>query len=184
MKAARRSAVLFALLALVAPAAIVAAGGCSGSIANPQPSYAELAVTYNAELETLERLERKRAELIADYERQMAPDADQAIRALTDVLNSAGEAGRLAAADTAGDPNAALDQAISSAENTQDVTSQLLESALQTTRTDAPQTVTYPPELQKQLDALDQEIEEQRARVERARAARDAAEAKQAPTSQ
>jgi len=167
----------FAVLALLVTA-VIAAAGCSGSIANPQPSYAELAVTYNAELETLQRLEEKRTKLIAEYERQSAPDPDEAIRALTDVLNSAGDPGRLAGVETAGDPHADLDQAIASAERTHDVTSQILDSALQTTRTEAAETAAYPEELQRQLDDLDKEIAAQKARVERARAAKDAAEAK------
>jgi septal ring factor EnvC (AmiA/AmiB activator) len=152
--------------------------GCAGSIANPQPSYADLVVTYNAEQETLDRLVRQRAELIANYERQMAPDTDQAIRALTDVLNSAAGAGRDVAADAAGDPYAALDQAVASAEKTQEVTAQLLDSARQATREEAAATAEYPEELQKKLAALDEEIAAQQARVDRARAARDAAEPK------
>lgn len=154
--------------------------GPGGGAAESQPSYADLVVTYNAELETLDRLEKKRADLIAEYERQRRPDAEKAVQALTDVLNSA--AGGTAENDSGEplDPNAALDRAVASAEKAQQASSQLLETALQASgagRGDtAPQNEAYPEELERELAALDEEIEKQKARVERARQARDAAE--------
>lgn len=174
MKAFTRHLVSAALLASVN----LSLAGCSGSIANPQPSYADLVDTYNGELETLERLEKRRADLIAGYQAKLRPEADQAIQALTDVLNSAGQPGGQLAADGAADPQAALDRAVASAEQTQQVTSQLLDAAMQSAQEGKAHAAEYPEELQRELAALDEEIESQRARVERARAARDAAEPK------
>ena len=39
--------------------------GCGGPTAERGPSYAELVTIYNAELQSLDRLERKREELIS-----------------------------------------------------------------------------------------------------------------------
>ena len=75
----------------------------------------------------------------------------------------------------------ALDQAVENAEKAQEVAAQLLKtmtSAAQADRDAAGQQIPYSEEFQQQLAAIDKEIEEQKARVERARQARDVAEQK------
>lgn len=173
---------------LLTAASLLSAIGCGprGGEASG-PSYADLVVLYNAEMETLDRLQKKRADLIEEYQRQHQPDADQAVQALVGVLNSAAPGNSEAENGEPLDPNAALDRAVESAEKAQQASSQLLETAIQASRTadgedggrDSvhPEGV-YPKELQRQLETLDAEIEKQKARVERARQARDAAEPK------
>ena len=152
--------------------------GCGSS--ESQPSYADLVVVYNAELETLDRLERKRAELVATYEQQFRPDAEDALAAITGALSAAGEANRQIGAESAADPHDALDQAIESAMNVQQATSQVLEAATEQAGAEGGSTGSlaahYSEEFKLQLASLDKEIDEQKARVERARQARDAAE--------
>ncbi len=78
------------------------------------------------------------------------------------------------------DPNAALDQAVENAQNTKDVFSQLLDSVTQPPADESEEEVAMRTEMtaefEKQLEALDEEIEKQKQRVERARQARDDAE--------
>lgn len=161
--------------------------GCSASKEAPKevgPSYAELVIIYNAELETLDRLERKRKELITEYETQNRPptqdaQAQEALKSLTNLIGSAGELNREMGATPPADPNAALDKAVSDAEKAQQVASQLLQSATQASESDAgSQPIVYSEEFQQQLAALDAEIEAQRQRADNARQARDAAEQK------
>ncbi len=119
--------------------------------------------------------------MIDQYEAQHRPSADNALKSLTDAITSAGDATREGASDPPTDPNAALDRAVENAEKAQEVASQLLKtmtSATQADREAAGQQIPYSEEFQQQLAAIDKEIEEQKARVERARQARDAAEQK------
>lgn len=165
--------------ALLAATTFSLVGGCGGGGANNQPSYADLVVTYNAELETLDRLERQRSELIAEYQRQLQPNMEDAAQAIADMLNSAvdqdpqGAGGPLT-------PDQELDRAVASAERTGQATSELLEAALQSTQdADAeltPEQAAIKDEFEQKLADLDEQIEAQKARAERARAARDAAE--------
>ena len=160
--------------------AIVLSGCGGGSAPTSQPSYADLVVTYNAELETLDRLQRQRGELVANFQRQLVPSAEDAVKALSDVLGEAA-GGNLPDSGEPLTPDRALDLAVESAERTGLATSRLLEAATQASQTpDAeltPEQVQLKEAFEKELAALDEQIEEQKARVERARQARDAAEA-------
>ena len=172
-----RSAIFFALLA---GATTLLNIGC-GPV-EKRPSYADLVVIYNAELAALDRLERKKADLIVDFEKQLAPKVDDALQALSDVLSTAAAANRDGTAFDATDPNDMLDQAIENAAKMQQATSQLLEVAAGQASGETAEQATaeslYSEELKAQLAALDEEIAEQQARVDRARLARNAAEAK------
>jgi hypothetical protein len=155
--------------------------GCTAEkpVRENQPSYADLVVTYNAEMESLDRLERKRKELVADYEQKQRPNPEDAVKALTDALNSATTSGGEGTAAPA-DPQAILDQAVQNAEKAQQVASDLLKATTQPATEPAagetPEQQASSEEFQRQLAQLDQEIAKQRERVERARQARDAAE--------
>ena len=151
-----------------------------GCATDNEPSYADLVAIHNAELSALDRLERQKQELIANHEAQLRPSPEDAVQALTDVLTTAGELTREVDPDAVLDPNAALDQAIESAQKQQDVVSQLFDSVTQPPADESEEEVARRTEItaefDKQLAALDEEIEKQKQRVERARNARDAAE--------
>ena len=160
--------------------------GRDRDVADDEPSYADLVVIYNAEMEGLDRLENKKNELIATHEKQLQPSGDDAVKALTDVLSAANEAYRGSDSDEALDPQAALDQAAEKVEKAQEVASQLLESLTQPVETQPAEnggvqdTVETDPRIEdfnRQLEAIEGEIKKQQARVDRAREARDAAEA-------
>lgn len=152
--------------------------GCGGQEAAKKegPTYEELVTTLNQELGILEKLETKRKEMIAQYETEKRPDVNERIGAIGDLIGSIGDAGKKEAASPPADPNAALDQAVGDAERTAELTSKLLKSISEGEGEQAK--IVYSKEFQKELDALDAEIEAQKGRVERARQARDAAEAK------
>ena len=156
--------------------------GCGGDVVDNEPTYAELVVTYNAELEALDRLENKKQELIEKREAQLRPSVDDAVKALGDVLTTASELTREVDPDAALAPEAALDRAVDNAQNARDVASQLFNSVSQEpseeSEEDAAKRTEATAEFDQQLAALDEEIEKQKQRVERARQARDAAESK------
>ena len=166
-------------LVLVVAGFTVVTTGCA-DVADSEPSYADLVVIYKTELESLDRLEKKKEDLIAKHEAQLRPSPDDAVQALTDVLTSASDLVREVDPDAVLDPNAALDQAIESAQKQQDVVSQLFDSVTQPPADESEEEVARRAEItaefEKQLAALDEEIEKQNQRVERARKARDAAE--------
>ncbi len=152
-----------------------------GCATDNEPTYADLVAIYNAELSALDRLEKKKQELIANHEAQLRPSSDDAMQVLSDVLTTAAsELTREVNPDAGLDPNAALDQAVENAQNTQDVFSQLLDSVAEPpaeeSEEDAARRTEMTAEYEKQLAALDEEIETQKQRVERARQARDDAE--------
>ncbi len=167
------------LLWFVALAATLPAIGCAP--VEKTPSYADLVVIYNAEAETLERLERRRAERVAEYEATLRPAGDEAIEALAGVLGGLGDSAAAERKLDATDPNELLDQAIANSENLGDQTEALLEAAAQRSGTlpvdRAAMEAMYSDEFKAQLAELDVEINQQRNRVTKARAARDAAEA-------
>jgi hypothetical protein len=161
---------------LVAAAITLANVGC-GPVVEEGPSYADLVVTYNAELETLDRLEKKRSEMVANYERTLRPSAEDALQALGDVFNTRRAADPYAEEGLAADPHDMLDQAVASAANVDEATSQLLAAAAQQTGADRESLeAQYSEEFKQQLAAIDEEIAKQQQRVDRARKARDAAE--------
>ncbi len=125
-----------------------------------KPSYADLVVTYNAEVETLDRLEEKRTAAIAEYFSQAQGKAiESAVQSI--------KSGSTKSIPT--DPNQALDQAVAAAE----LQTQLLGSLGQPS-----DSADYPEELKAKLKDLDSEIASQKERVDRAKAARDAAQTK------
>ncbi|WP_425401038.1 hypothetical protein [Aeoliella sp.] len=157
--------------------AVVAAVGCATK--EDKASYADLVMIYNAEAEALDRLERKRADRIAEYEATLRPSGDAAIEALGGMLESM--------KDTpppdlnAADPNELLDNAIANAENLDAQAGDLLEAAAAAAgKPPSREAIVglYSEEFKAELAALDAEIEEQRARVDKAKANRDAAEPK------
>ncbi len=154
--------------------------GCGADVAEDKPTYAELVVTYNAELEALDRLEKKKEALIAKHEAELRPDAGDALQALDNILTTAGELTRNADADAPLDPEAVLDRAVENAQTAQDAVTELFDSVNQPpreeTEEDAAQRAKITAEFNQQLAALDEEIETQQTRVKRAREARDAAE--------
>lgn len=151
--------------------------GC-GPVQEEGPSYADLVVTYNAEVEALDRLERKRAEMIAAYERTLRPSAEDALKSLNDVLNSQTAAEGEGASELPADPNEMLDQAVANAERSHEAASKLLAAAVQPSGDGESLESQYSEEFKQQLAEIDAEIAKQRERVERARKARDEAEAK------
>lgn len=167
-------------LPLVFSVAALALSGCVK--VEDKPSYAELVSIYNAELETLDRLEKKRAERVAEYEAQLQPQEDEALQALSSLLGSASEARREGASELPADPNAMLDQAIANAEQMEKSAAELLEAAAGQAGSRPPDRESiealYSEEFKAKLAELDQQIAEQQARVDRARQARDAAEPK------
>lgn len=158
----------------------VAVLGCE--TAEQKPSYADLVVIYNAESETLERLERKRSDMIAEFEATLRPTENEALEALAGILGGVGEATGDPVKLDATDPNELLDQAIANAESMESQTEALLEAAAkQSGRQPADRAAIeamYSDEFRARVAEIDAEIASQRKRVEKARAARDAAENK------
>jgi hypothetical protein len=169
------------LLSAFAISVLVCLIGCSEPVPEESgPSYADLVTVYNAELEALDRLERKREERIAKHEAALRPSTTDAAEALDATLSSAREVGEQLNLDGVTDPNELLDRAVEHAEKAQDVTSRLLESvgsAAEPTEEEIQARAELTEQFERDLAAIDKQIEEQEARVERARAARDAAEA-------
>lgn len=156
-------------------AAIVLAGAVGCGSVQEKPSYADLVVIYNAEAETLERLERKRADMVAEYEATLAPSPEEALQTLLGNLSEAGDEANVEGTD----PGDELDQATDYLENAEARTAALLEAAREQAgkATDrATIESMYSEEFKARLAEVDAEIAEQQARVDKARAARDAAE--------
>jgi hypothetical protein len=147
-----------------------------------------LVVTYNAELETLDRLEKKREKLIQDYAAATPANAPlDTVTQLEGLLKSARELKDEASEDTTSDPESQLDGLIERSGEAQDIANQLLEGLLKGKASAEPPEPTpeevaamaeRKAEFDKELAELDAEIAKQKQRVERARAARDEAEAK------
>ncbi len=171
-----------AALALVVSGLLWITPGC-GSPAAVQPaapSYAELVTIYNAELASLDRLERKRVDLVDRHEAALQPTVEDATAALGALLTSATEAGNQLDLGNSGDPNDLLDAAVAHAEATQGIAAEALAAASATNEPSeekAQQNAELTKQFEAELAALDVEIAEQKSRVDRARAARDAAEA-------
>jgi hypothetical protein len=142
-------------------------------------SYADLVVIHSAEQASLDRLERKRGELIAKYEARLRPSTDKALETLSGMLKTDALSNAPSDPNEALDPNAMLDRAVEDAERAQNVAGQLLDSLASDAVEDEEIAKKLQEEHEVQLAAIDKEIEEQRERVRRARQARDAAEAAQ-----
>ena len=165
------------------------AAGCGGEVQQEEagPSYADLVVTYNAEMATLDRLEQKKETLIQKIEAVGLPSSDDALKLLDKVLTSGlTSSGDEAAGDAAGDaadPFAVLDQAVQRAQEVQDRQTAArdllgsLGSQSATTPEQSAENEQIKNDLSRELEALEKEIAAQQQRVDRARQARDAAEA-------
>lgn len=159
--------------------------GCMQSDVESGPSYAELLVIYNAELESLDRLETKRDELVKEYAAATAPTFDP-LKDIEGLLKSAKELKDSTNLDTKSDPNEVLDELAADSEEAQEIAGQLLEGLLageskaspQPTPEEAVAITEQKTAFDAKLAALDEEISKQKERVERARQARDVAEAK------
>ena len=172
---------------------LVSVVGCNQSVEDIGPSYAELVVTYNAELEALDRLETKRENLVNEYAAASAANSSpDTLSQLEGLLRSANDLRNGAEVDTTSDPNALLDDLTSSNGEARKIAGQLLEGLLggelDTTEPEpnAEAAVAIAEDraaFEAKLANLDAEITKQKERVERARKARDAAEAKY-PSSQ
>jgi hypothetical protein len=152
--------------------------GCAPT--ESKPSYADLVVIYNAEAQELDRLEHKRADMVAEYEATLQPSEEDALQAIAGALGGIGEATGDGPKLDATDPNELLDQAIASAESVGAQTDALLEAAAKQAgnRSANRESIAalYSDEFKAKLAELDSQIASQRKRVEKARAARDAAE--------
>lgn len=156
--------------------------GCAP--AETGPSYADLVVIYNAEVEALDRLEAKREKLIL----ARAAAVRESKGALPNLQGLLDEVTQLKEQTLDADPNAVIDDLANRSGRAEELAGQLLEGLLQGTRTEAeeddpadaePSSDDQAEVFARELDTLNNEIEEQRARVERARKARDAAESSQ-----
>lgn len=139
---------------------------------NKKASYSDLVVTYNAEVQTLDSLEKKRKEIVAEFSNQAQMDA------LNAAVNSLGTGGKQ---NLPSNPNDALDRAVASAELQAQLQSGLLEKLAPSTASGSASSAAsteYPADLKRKLSELDAEIAKQKERVDRARKARDAAETK------
>ena len=161
----------------------IAAGcGSPAPVAPTGPSYAELVSIYGDEMAALDRLESKRADLVEKHEEQLQPSVEDATAALGALLGAATETGSQLNLDNTGDPNDLLDRAIAHAEATQGIAEKALaaaSSAAEPSEEEAAKHAELTEKFEAELAALDVEIAEQKARVDRARQARDAAEAAQ-----
>ena len=156
---------------------VVSAAMAGCVVKEEKPSYADLVVIYNAESETLERLERQRATMVAEYEATLQPSGDAAIEALSGML---GDLKNDTTPDlSTADPNELLDNAIANAENMDAKAAELLEAAAGSAGKPLDREsieALYSEDFKAKLAELDAEIAEQRARVEKAKADRDAAQ--------
>ncbi len=150
--------------------------------AKHKASYADLVGIYTNEAQELDRLQRKRADMVAEYEETLRPSKEEALEALTGLI---GGLGNDAAAGAEGldtpDPNELLDRAVGSLEEMNAQKESLAEAVANATgRAPSDRTTIeamYSEEFKAKLAELDAEIEAQSKRVDKARAARDAADA-------
>lgn len=154
--------------------------GCNQPPVESGPSYAELVVTYNAQLAALDRLEAKQKILNKGYAAAAVSNTDsETLSKLEGLLKSATDFKDNSKLASTSDPNALLDDLSERNVEVQDITDQLIGSLLEDETAPNPEVVAERKgEIERELAKLDTEITKQRKRVERARQARDAAEAK------
>ena len=158
MTSLRWTQLFLSLLSLV----VVGCGPSETKLTTKSP-YEFLVVVFNSEVQVLDNLEAKRKNLIAEYSEKAQADAIKT--AMESVAKTA----------SASSPDNALDQAVSAAESQ----SQLLKKLEDSRGASAPNAnAEFPEELKRKLSELDAEIAKQKERVDRARNARDAEEAK------
>lgn len=185
-------------------ALLIAITGCSQTPpAETGPSYADLVVTYNAELASLDRLESRREKIAAEYAVAIKPPSEGlgSLGQLEGLVEAAKQLQSEGGIDpNTVDPNALLDQLAERGNNAGDLAGQLLEgltgeksagnqSAAEAEEDAGDESATdeqaaaldeIRAKFEPQLAELDKEIDEQKKRVDRAKAARDAAEAETA----
>lgn len=159
--------------------------GCAP--AETGPSYADLVVIYNAELEALDRLEAKREKLLV----ARAAAVQKTKSPLSNLQGLLDEVKQLKDKAVGTEPNTVIDDLAHRSGRAEELAGQLLEGLLQGSQsaadgkqnTQGAEPETPPDEaaesIATELAALNKEIETQKARVERARNDRDAAEARQ-----
>ncbi|MEQ1826493.1 MAG: hypothetical protein ABL921_11135 [Pirellula sp.] len=147
-------------ITLLLTATLVFACGCEpGEITiRKKESHADLVVIYNAEVQALDALEKKRKEMVAEFSKKAQEDA---IKAMAGSLGSLGSS-------APSNPNNALDQAVAAAEAQAKLLKQVTQSSSETSE--------FPEELKRQLAEIDAEIAKQKERVQRAKDKRDASE--------
>jgi len=171
--------------------------GCGAEDSPPAetgPSYSETVVTYNAELETLDRLEAKREKLIAAFAAASLASSNASVTTLPQLeglLESAKGIKDGNSSELPTDPNELLDSLSERNADASEIAEQLLGGLLGGSGQDespaAPRELT-PEEkaaaaerkatFDDELASLDQELGKQKQRVDRARDARDAAESR------
>jgi len=165
----------------IIPVAIVSVTIGCGSPAEPRqgPSYADLVATYNAELETLNRLENQKQQLEDKLKSVGQPTPEDALKMLDNVLSTTQQAAAEENDKATGDPQAELDQAVERAQKSSEATRDLLKSLgnQPAAGSEAEEQIQQAKKaVEAELESLDREIADQKQRVERARQARDAAE--------
>ena len=135
------------------------------------PTYAELVVIYKTELESLDRLEKKKESLISKYEAELNPKIEP-IDAIGDMLKSARELGGEIDREDLADPSRLLDKVAENSEAAQDLVGDAMARLTKDESLESPEEKQRKAKLteqfEKELAALDKEIEAQQARVERA----------------
>ena len=171
----RRRRLAWVLSCLFLP---LATTGCGNQpTAPPTPSYADLLVIYNAELEALDRLESHRDKLLARYHALKEPPKTVAARdMLKGLLDQAGEAKRQNEDALPADADALLDRALENANQVEAIASQVLDAATAPTPEVSAAKQQQLDQIQGELERLAQQISGQKKRVDRARDARDAAD--------
>ena len=164
--------------------------GCNQAAVETGPSYADLVITYNAELEALDRLEAKREKLVTDFEAESLPKEEPKDGlSLDNLLQSAKDLKDKTGLEVTSDPREMLDQLAEKSGDAEKLAGDLVEGLLSKASAESeatPEEIAAAEERQlrhnEELESLDVEIEAQKQRVERARDARDAAEAKSQST--
>ena len=152
--------------------------GCQNS--KSEPSYADLVVIYNAEVEALDRLQKKHDELLEKLELLTQPSkADKAADMLKGFLETAGDLKRKHKDRLPEDPNELLDLALENTDKAEVIASQVIDAVSTPSEEEASARQEELISLRVKLAELDKEIAEQEKRVERARKNRDVAELRQ-----
>jgi len=172
---------------------IIGCGARESAPVDTGPSYSELVVTYNAELETLDRLEAKREKLIAAFAAASLTSSNESVNTLSQLEGLLESARRLkegTGSDLPTDPNELLDNLSEHNGEATDIAEQLLggrrgggdDESPAVQRESTPEEQAAAADRKAAFDAelasLDRELSKQKERVNRARGARDAAETK------
>lgn len=175
--------------------------GCSNTSVDSGPSYSELVITYNAEMEALDRLETKREKLVSEFGNAIKAvepaktDGGGASLAPGELLKKAREKLAEGDVDLSADPSELLDQLSERSGDAGEIADQLLgligekpaekeAEVSEPTEEELAAIAAVKEKFEPQIAELDKEIQAQTARVKRARDARNAAEATQAESAE